>query len=303
MGQSRTDSRTLLDGFENYLLVERSLSRKTVEAYRCDVNQFLDTLPRERPLSGALDAASIRAFLRLVSRLGLVRTTAARKLTAVRILCRYLCMEGILQADPSVNVKLPRRRRVLPKVLSSSQVERLMEAAVQVPDRFWGLRARAMLEMLYGCGLRVAELKGLRRDDVSLGDRFVRVMGKRSKERVVPLGEFARDAVQDYLTQGRPHFAGKRASPYLFLNRRGTGLSRMGIWKIVRQCLDLSGMGRQVTPHTLRHSFATHLLEGGADLRVVQELLGHADIGTTQVYVHIDREYLREVYKTFHPRG
>jgi integrase/recombinase XerD len=131
----------------------------------------------------------------------------------------------------------------------------------------------------------------------------VRVFGKRGKERVVPLGEFARDAVKEYLTLARPHFAGKRVSRHLFLNRRGTGLSRMGVWKIVRQCLDLAGMGRQVTPHTLRHSFATHLLEGGADLRVVQELLGHADIGTTQVYVHIDREYLREVYKTFHPRG
>jgi len=160
-----------------------------------------------------------------------------------------------------------------------------------------------MLEVAYGCGLRVSELVGLRLEDVALRDGFVRVVGKRSKERVVPLGRPAAAAVQDYLTRARPRLAGKRVTSFLFLNARGGGLSRMGFWNILRACVAAAGIRRRVTPHTLRHSFATHLLEGGADLRAVQEMLGHANISTTQVYTRVDRQYLRDVYRTFHPRG
>lgn len=290
----------LLERFASYLLVERSLARLTVSSYASDVDQFLVS----RQLKpGRIGAEAIRGHLQELTRLGMSASTLARKLAAIRALCRFLASEGLLRSDPVESVRLPRRRLALPRVLSVDEVERLISAALRVPDRFWGSRARVMLELLYGCGLRIAELQDLRVADVVLDDRYVRVVGKRSKERIVPLGGPAEQAVRDYLSEGRPHFAGKRACPQLVLNRRGGRLSRMGAWKIVRRCVDLAGIRRHVTPHTLRHSFATHLLEGGADLRVVQELLGHADIATTQVYVHLDREYLREVYRTFHPRG
>ncbi len=198
---------------------------------------------------------------------------------------------------------MPKRRRRLPEVLGPDEVAAIIEATGSFADRLWGGRARMMLELLYGSGLRISELLGLKVGDLSLRDGFVRVMGKRSKERVVPMGGFAVKAVRDYLDRVRPVFAGKRLTDRLVLNRRGGPLSRMGAWKILRDCVRASGVTRQVTPHTFRHSFATHLLEGGADLRAVQEMLGHADIGTTQIYTHIDRHYLREVYRTFHPRG
>lgn len=250
-----------------------------------------------------VDSRAVRGYLRTLSGLGMTASTLARKLASLRALGRFLAAERLVARDPVEEIRIPRQRRVLPVVLTVGEVERLVEAAGAVPDRTWALRARVMLELLYGCGLRVAELQDLATRDVVLDERYVRVTGKRSKERIVPLGLPAERAVRGYLAQGRPHLAGKRSSPHLILNRRGSRLSRMGAWKIVRQCVTLAGIGKRVTPHTFRHSFATHLLEGGADLRVVQELLGHADIATTQVYVHLDRDYLREVFRTYHPRG
>lgn len=290
----------LLERFANHLLVERSLARLTVGSYLSDVNQLLVSSRLE---PGRVDAEALRLHLQDLTRLGMSASTLARKLASMRAFCRFLVSEGALRTDPVEAVRLPRRRRMLPRVLSADEVDRLISAAARGPDRPWGLRARTMLELLYGCGLRIAELQDLRVADVVLDDRYVRVVGKRSKERIVPLGGPAEQAVREYLSDGRSHFAGRRACPQLVLNRRGGRLSRMGAWKIVRQCVALAGLRQRVTPHTLRHSFATHLLEGGADLRVVQELLGHADIATTQVYVHLDREYLREVFRTFHPRG
>jgi len=233
----------------------------------------------------------------------MAETTLARKLTSIRMFYRFLSSGPDGGDDPTEHLELPRRRRRLPAVLSPEEVARIIDAAASAADRFWALRARAMLEVLYGSGLRISELLGLATTDVSLEECYVRVMGKRSKERVVPLGGYAARAVRDYLDQARGHFAGRQADDHLFLSRRGRGLSRMGAWDIVRKCVAASGVSRRVTPHTFRHSFATHLLEGGADLRAVQEMLGHADIATTQIYTHVDRHYLREVYRTFHPRG
>jgi integrase/recombinase XerD len=200
-------------------------------------------------------------------------------------------------------VELPRKPRRLPRVLSPEDVFRIIEAAGRNPDRFWASRARAMLETMYASGLRASELLGLKLNDVAMEEGFVRVLGKRSKERVVPIGRPALTAIRDYMDTARSHYLGRRFSDFLFLSRRGRPLSRMSLHNILKYCVAASGVRKPVTPHTLRHSFATHLLEGGADLRAVQEMLGHADIATTQVYVHLDWLYLREAYKTYHPRG
>jgi integrase/recombinase XerD len=236
-----------------------------------------------------------------MSRCGLAPSTIVRKAAALRAFFRFaLAGSG---ASPAAGLDVPRKARHVPAVLGQADVARLIDAAAVVPDRFWALRARAMLEVAYGAGLRVSELLGLATSDLDLEGGYVRVMGKRSKERVVPLGLPAARAVRDYLGVARPHYAKGRTAPHLFLSVRGARLSRMGFWKVLRQCANLAGIRKRLTPHTLRHSFATHLLEGGADLRAVQEMLGHASITTTQIYTHADREYVREVYKTFHPRA
>ncbi len=216
---------------------------------------------------------------------------------------RFLDDSNLLSGDPLGDIDLPRRSRRLPTVLSQDEVSRVIEACDALEDRFRSLRARAMLETAYACGLRASELLGLKTNDVAFADGFVRVLGKRGKERVVPLGRPAAEAVRTYVEQARPHFARKRVSPYLFLNARGGRLSRMGLFGILKAVVAASGLKRRITPHTFRHSFATHLLEGGADLRAVQEMLGHSQITTTQIYTSVDRDYVREVHRTFHPRG
>lgn len=237
-----------------------------------------------------------------MTRCGLAATTAARKVVSLRAFYGFLAT--IRQdANPAEDLEVPKRGRALPAVLSRDEVAKLIESSGAAPDRSWALRARAMIEVCYGSGLRVSELLGMKTGDLNLTDGFLRVMGKRAKERIVPMGRPAIAAVNDYLSGSRPHYAGRRTDPHLFLSRRGTRLSRMGFWKLLRQCAALAGISKRLTPHTLRHSFATHLLEGGADLRAVQEMLGHANITTTQIYTHVDREYVREVYKTFHPRS
>lgn len=296
-------SEALLERFSSYLLVERSLVEKTVSAYMSDVRQFLRSSPQAAGNPAGAGQDSVRSFIRGLSAAGLSAASISRKLTSVRIFYGFLTTDLKLEQDPTANVELPKRSRGLPRVLIPEDVARIIDAAKQNPDRFWAARARAMLETMYGSGLRASELLGLRLADVSMEEGFVRVMGKRSKERVVPIGRLALDAIRDYLNTARSHYLGKQISDYLFLNRRGRPLSRMGLHNILKHCVAASGIKKPVTPHTLRHSFATHLLEGGADLRSVQEMLGHADIATTQVYVHLDWLYLRDTYKTYHPRG
>jgi integrase/recombinase XerD len=293
----------LLERFTSYLLVERSVTRSSVDCYLADLKQFFLAMPEVTRHPAETSRKTLHDYARQLGAAGLATTTVARKLVSIRMFFRFLASEQRMAANPADDIDLPKQRRKLPSVLTQDEIAKLIEAAGNAPDRFWALRSRAMLEVMYGSGLRVSELLSLGTTSISLTDGFLRVMGKRSKERVVPLGQPAVNAVRDYLSAARPHYAGKRMSSSLFLNYRGGKISRMGFLKILRSCVALAGINRRVTPHTLRHSFATHLLEGGADLRAVQEMLGHSSIVTTQIYTHVDREYLRETHRTFHPRG
>jgi integrase/recombinase XerD len=293
----------LLERFTSYLLVERSVTRGSADCYLADLKQFLIAMPAVARHPAETSRKTLHDYARQLGAAGLATTTVARKLVSIRLFFRFLASEQHLTVNPADDIDLPKQRRKLPGVLTQDEIAKLIEAAGSAPDRFWALRSKAMLEAMYGSGLRVSELLSLGTTSISLADGFLRVMGKRSKERVVPLGQPAINAVRDYLSAARPHYAGKKTSPTLFLNHRGGRLSRMGFLNILRSCVALAGINRRVTPHTLRHSFATHLLEGGADLRAVQEMLGHSSIATTQIYTHVDREYLRETHRTFHPRG
>lgn len=287
--------------FLDHLGLERGLAENTVEAYRRDLDRYL-TLLTARGGSGPADASQeeVSALLSLLGDLGLEASSVARNLTAVRMYHRFLRAEGLTERDPTEHLKPPKPGRKLPSVLNIYEVERLMAE----PD--WetplGLRDRALLEVLYGAGLRVSELIGLERFHLLFDLEVVRVIGKGSRERVVPIGSESEVWVTRYLEQVRPELARPGSGNTVFLNWRGGRLSRMGVWKLLRQYVQKAGIEKVVSPHTLRHSFATHLLEGGADLRAVQEMLGHVDISTTQIYTHVDREYLKEVHRTFHPR-
>jgi integrase/recombinase XerD len=244
---------------------------------------------------------TLRDYVYHLKDLGLAASSIRRNVSAVRSYYRFLLGEGHVVRDPSERLETPRRWRVLPEVLTVDDVQLLLGApSLDDPLVF---RDRALLELAYGAGLRVSEWITLGTRDVMLGEGLVRVIGKGSKERLVPIGRSAIGAVAVYLRELRPTLERGRGKAVLFLNARGEPLTRMGAWKILRKHVDRAGIAKHVSPHTLRHSFATHLLEGGADLRAVQEMLGHADISTTQIYTHVDREYLRQVHKRYHPRA
>ncbi|MFB3738310.1 MAG: site-specific tyrosine recombinase XerD [Candidatus Velamenicoccus archaeovorus] len=297
-----------IERFLDHLTVERGLSVNTVQAYRRDLARYRGSLAER----GVLDAAAagpddVAAF---VGRLSSSThddgkpyriTSVVRALSSVRSFHRFLVREGLAPSDPSAGVVRPRSPRSLPRPLPVAEVQRLLDAPSEGSPA--GLRDRAVLETMYGAGLRVSELTGLDVDDVDLEMGAVRVLGKGGKEREVPLGSYARDAVGAYLTRARPVLATSRSRAALFLNRRGGRLTRQSCGRLVAEHARRAGIRRRVTPHMLRHSFATHLLEGGADVRVVQELLGHASVATTQVYTLVTEEHLREVYFTAHPRA
>lgn len=225
----------------------------------------------------------------------------ARKITSLKSFFDFLEDRGIIEKNESIRLETPKLEMKLPSVLSVEEVTMIINAVGG--KSMAALRDAAMLETLYGAGLRISELLGLKLGEILLDNRFVRIIGKGDKERIVPIGHHAVDAVRQYLRRSRPMLLKKKTSDFLFLNQRGGKMSRMGFWKILKGYVRKTGLRKRITPHTFRHSFATHLLEGGADLRAVQEMLGHADIKTTQIYTHLDREYLKEVHKTFHPRG
>ena len=288
--------------FLDFVRLERGLAENTTEAYGRDLDRYLVVLTAQR-VRDPEDAsqADVSALLRLLGDLGLEASSVARNLTAVRMFHRFLMAEGMAERDPTEHLKPPKLGRKLPSVLNIYEVERLMaEPDTETP---LGMRDRALLEMLYGAGLRVSELTGLERSHLLFDLEVVRVIGKGSRERVVPVGAEAEGWVTAYLARVRPELTGPASGDTVFLNWRGGKLSRMGVWKLLRQYVRRAGIERRVSPHTLRHSFATHLLEGGADLRAVQEMLGHVDISTTQIYTHVDRGYLKEVHRTFHPRA
>lgn len=287
----------------NYLAVERGLSRNTIEAYERDLTLFLDFLKKqELNRIEELTASHIIQFMQAMKTSGKAASTVTRAQVAIRSFCKFLTAEGVLAADPTAAMGTPKPKRKLPAVLTTEEIERLLSApSAQSPA---GLRDRAMLEVLYATGMRVSELVGLDVGSVHPGMGFVRVIGKGSKERIIPLGRMAISSLQEYLTYGRPKLhKGAKAEDALFLNHLGTRMTRQGFWKIIKKYAQEAGVTKELTPHTLRHSFATHLLEGGADLRAVQEMLGHSDISTTQIYTHVAKTKLKEVYDRTHPRA
>ena len=291
-----------VQAFEDALALEDGASPRTIEAYRRDVIRCAVYL-REHGITTARDItpAALREFVYHLKDLGLAGSSIRRNISALRTWFRVLLAEGLVHNDPTERLDAPQRWRTLPEVLSVDEITRLL-AAPQLDERL-AFRDRAMLELAYGAGLRVSEWIGLATKDVLLEDGLVRVFGKGSKERLVPIGRSAIGAAAVYMRELRPILERGHGKGILFLNGQGKPLTRMGAWKILRKYVDQAGIEKAVSPHTLRHSFATHLLEGGADLRAVQEMLGHADIATTQIYTHVDREYLRSVHKQFHPRS
>lgn len=293
-------SANIIVDFQNYLLAQGD-ELATIRAYQYDLRQLECFLEQSNKRFVCVTIQDLRAFVHSLSDMHLSAVSINRKISAIKTFYRFLLQNKTLSENPADDLELLRVRRKLPHVLSVDEVSTIVEAAsAKTP---LGLRDRVCLELLYSSGLRISELLSLRVSDVQLSECLLSVVGKGNKQRLVPFGNKAKVAIEEYLNCGRPAILKMKSSSVLILNARGKKLSRMGFLKILRGYLIKSGVRKRVTPHTFRHSFATHLLEGGADLRVVQELLGHVDISTTQIYTHIDREYLKEVHRLFHPRA
>jgi len=291
-----------LEVFSDYLTLEVGSSPNTVEAYLRDVRRLAEWAVAHRAdVPDRVTARLLRDFIYHLKDAGLAASSIRRQISAVRTYFRFLVGEGKVKADPSEGLETPKGWRRLPEVLSVSEVESLLGAPN--PDEPLAWRDRALLELGYGTGARVSELVGLVVDDVAFDEALVRLFGKGRKERLVPIGRRALGAVAIYLREVRPGLDRGQSEARLVLNARGRPLTRVGAWGVIKKAAQRAGLVKRVTPHTLRHSFATHLLEGGADLRAVQEMLGHADLSTTQIYTHVDREYLRTVHRKYHPRA
>ncbi|MFN0198978.1 MAG: site-specific tyrosine recombinase XerD [Planctomycetaceae bacterium] len=294
--------RQYLEPFLNYLQAECGLAANTLIAYRTDLRKFCEWMDRHTDV----DVAEIRLpllsdFLQTLHELGLSATTIARHLVSLKMFFRYLVLEGILAESLVDLMNSPKLWQYLPKVLSPAMVDRLLAAPAK-QDRY-RLRDRAVLTVLYATGCRASEVSGLKLRDVKLTEGFCRCLGKGNKERLVSLNPVARAAVEAYLQHERPLLLGQRESEMLFVTRQGTPLDRIMIWKLVKRYARRIGCSAEVSPHTLRHSFATHLLAGGAEIRALQELLGHASIATTQIYTHVEHSRLKQIHQKHHPRG
>jgi len=291
-----------LEGFRDYLALEAGHSPHTVDGYLRDLRrltEFAQGRGLTRPES--VGRKDLREFVFALKDLGLSSATIRRQVSALRTYFAFLVGEGVLQDDPSDRLEAPQRGRDLPEVLSVGEMKALLEAPD--PDHPLAWRDRALLELGYGAGLRVSELTGLVVEDLIFSEGLVRVIGKGNKQRLVPVGRTLISTVSLYRQSFRPSLDRGQTRGRLLLNARGRPLTRVGAWGIVKRAAERAGLAKRVTPHTLRHSFATHLLEGGADLRAVQEMLGHADLSTTQIYTHVDRDRLRSVHRQYHPRG
>lgn len=292
-----------LQDFIHFIIVEKGLAKNTIVSYERDLHSYLQYL---KAIEKITDLNEVQRFqiIRFLAKLkddGKSSKTLARHIASIRAFHQFLLREKAVDQDPTVHIESPQQERSLPKVLSIQEVEKLLESP-KVHDHF-GIRDKAMIELLYATGIRVSELIGLNIDDVHLTMGFVRCMGKGSKERIIPIGRTAQHAISDYLDNGRHLFLKKQKDDALFLNHLGKRLTRQGFWKILKRLTQEAGITKELTPHTLRHSFATHLLENGADLRAVQEMLGHADISTTQIYTHVTKTRMKDVYSKFHPRA
>lgn len=290
-----------IDSFLNMLTVEKGLARNTLEAYSRDLNRLANFL-KARGIRSWEESQSVhlRSYLSWLRGRGLGARSIARNVVALRQLYRFLIKEEMIRENPVPSFILPGGSRKLPHTLGRQEVQSLLTQPD--PSKPLGLRDQAMLELLYATGVRVSELVLLQTHQINLQGDYVTVRGKGSKVRMVPFGKWAREGVLKYLKEVRPKLLMGRTSPFLFLTRSGKELTRQGFWKLVRRYALAAGIEKRVTPHTLRHSFATHLLEGGADLRSVQSMLGHSDISTTQIYTHVEAKRLKEVHRKYHPR-
>jgi len=284
--------------FLDFCRIEKGLARTTIESYRLDLKRFASSLQASDQWA---DPESVRRHIDALYQARMASRSISRHLTTLRNLYRYLLEKGVVDTDPTANLAAPKQWHSLPKYLNKKQIDDLMAAPDQTKPQ--GLRDRAMLEFLYATGLRVSELCHARVSDLDQNMGFVRVVGKGNKHRLVPVGKVALQAVEYYLTSGRPRLLKNRPSPYLFVTNRGGAMTRQAFWKLLAAYGKKAGMFRDLTPHVLRHTFATHLLEGGADLRSVQTMLGHADISTTQIYTHVMRSRLRKTVDEHHPRA
>lgn len=290
-----------VDQFLDHLRIERGLSENTLYAYGGDLAALTAYL-KDRGVHRWEDASleTFRGYFHELEAAHLSAGSRARRMASLRSFMRFLERRGVVKRNAAARLKTPRGDQRLPRVLSTEEVERLL--AAPDPTTALGRRNRALLEVFYATGLRVSELTGLLLKQLHLEEGAVVVLGKGNKERLVPLGDWAAEALRVYLEQGRPRLVGRPSPPHVFVNHRGRPLSRQGVWKLIRALAVRAGIQQPITPHMLRHSFATHLLENGADLRVLQALLGHADISTTQIYTHVARVRLKEIHRRFHPR-
>ena len=291
-----------VDQYLNYILIEKGLSDKTVESYSSDLTRFLEFLEKNSVYNlSETDTPIILRYLIALRNAGLSARSRARHLVTLRGFYRFLAHKGMIKHDPVRIIDLPKAGLKLPDVLSIQEIKDLLSLADGSKPQ--GARDAAMIELLYAAGLRVSELIDIKLQDISLEAGFVRVFGKGSKERVVPIGLYAKDRIDHYIVNARPRLLKNKMNHFLFVTRLGKPMTRQGFWKLLKRYVLKAGINKNITPHTLRHSFASHLLEGGADLRSVQLMLGHIDISTTQIYTHVAREHLKKMHEKFHPRG
>jgi len=293
-----------INDFKHYLRLEKGLSENSIEAYIHDIGKLRDFLAINDQMVSPDKVTNIHLvdFLEALNKIGLSPRSQARIISGLKAFFRYLLFEDYIQRDPAQLLDAPKLGRKLPDTLEVHEIDKLFEAIDHSTPE--GMRNRAILEVLYSCGLRVSELVNLKLNNVFFDSGFVRVIGKGNKERLVPIGREAIKFIQLYISDVRTHvFVQKGFEDVLFLNRRGKNLSRVMIFTIIKQLTKAAGMDKKISPHTFRHSFATHLIEGGADLRAVQEMLGHESITTTEIYTHLDRDYLKQVIEEFHPRS
>jgi integrase/recombinase XerD len=296
------DELPYLEMYLAYIRLERTLSENTSESYMYDLQRLTSFLKQRRIESiDTVTAELLSDYIRLLYDLGFEVTSIQRSLSSLRGYFAFIASEGAIQKDPTELLETPRSTRYLPSVLMVDEIEKILEV-IDVKKKM-GLRDRAMLETLYATGMRVSELSHFSDEQYMKEEGLVRIVGKGSKERIVPIGAIATNWIEMYCSLERPTLVKPNSDSTIFLNKNGQCISRMGIWKIVQFYVKSAGITKSVSPHTFRHSFATHLLEGGADLRTVQEMLGHANIVTTEIYTHVDREYLKEVHRSFHPRS
>jgi integrase/recombinase XerD len=295
---------TVLESFLSHLHIERNFSENTRLSYRNDLGRYLLYLQDHSTALPDISPAHAQEFISELYHTGLGASSLARNVSSVRSFHKFLALDRILETNPAETLHQPKQSRYLPAVLSVDETMKILDAPLQSEPRgTFHLRDKAILEFLYATGVRVSELIGLKQQNIYFEGGFARVFGKGSRERLVPVGRSAIEWTTRYIRELRLSLSCRESEDYLFLNARGKKLSRMAIFNIVRQYASVAGIQKEISPHTFRHSFATHLLEGGADLRSVQEMLGHSSITTTQIYTHIDRSFIKEVHSTFHPRG